>query len=562
MRNNGSRIHKLVFFFGTLLLFILCTIPVYAGGTKDVYNSCKASELNSASGMGVVIHHSYFHLEMDQDLSLMYLKPSSDFQQLEIVITGNHTLTLNNVEAAYNTTDYASALMARKLVIENATVNALSSYSGIRVQESIQIKNAEVNAKGSLTAIFSLDDSITIQNSTVNCSDSINGNGVSARKNLTIENSSINVYGYCIALRGDHSVTIKNSTVTASTKNYGVASNGDVSISDGKVDIKLVDGETGSVANWAGISALGSVIIDKSELSSKGLRSGIHGGIDPGAQIKITDSKVTAEGGKSAISSANPIMLGSELSVLEPTGGRIGTINWNPSFPYGIVNASGETATYAVIGVPTPTVTDKKASEEETIGSLLPTGEQDLTGSAFLPLQAKGKGLSRNTIKLSWKAVPGAKRYDVYGAKCGKRNSYTRLASVGGISWIQRKLKKDTYYRYVIIAYGDNGVLAISKTAHVATKGGRVGNPLRIKLNRKKVELSLEKKRKKTIRVKASIQKKQRVKKHRKLAWESDNTAVATVNQRGKITAVGKGTCYVYAYAQNGVSSRVKVIVR
>ena len=38
--------------------------------------------------------------------------------------------------------------------------------------------------------------------------------------------------------------------------------------------------------------------------------------------------------------------------------------------------------------------------------------------------------------------------------------------------------------------------------------------------------------------------------------------AVATVNSKGVIEAVGKGTCYVYAIAHNGVSKRVEVTVR
>ena len=37
---------------------------------------------------------------------------------------------------------------------------------------------------------------------------------------------------------------------------------------------------------------------------------------------------------------------------------------------------------------------------------------------------------------------------------------------------------------------------------------------------------------------------------------------IAAVNKKGKITAVGKGSCYVYAYAQNGVCAKVKVTVK
>ena len=53
-----------------------------------------------------------------------------------------------------------------------------------------------------------------------------------------------------------------------------------------------------------------------------------------------------------------------------------------------------------------------------------------------------------------------------------------------------------------------------------------------------------------------------KVKTHRKVAWESGNIEIAKVNKKGKITGVKKGTCYVYAYAQNGVCARVKVTIK
>ena len=49
---------------------------------------------------------------------------------------------------------------------------------------------------------------------------------------------------------------------------------------------------------------------------------------------------------------------------------------------------------------------------------------------------------------------------------------------------------------------------------------------------------------------------------HRKIKYESSNTAVAKVSSSGKVTAVGSGTCYIYAYAQNGVYKRLKVTVK
>ena len=44
--------------------------------------------------------------------------------------------------------------------------------------------------------------------------------------------------------------------------------------------------------------------------------------------------------------------------------------------------------------------------------------------------------------------------------------------------------------------------------------------------------------------------------------YMSSNEKVATVSPSGKITAKGKGTCYIYAFAHNGVSKQVKVTVK
>ena len=50
---------------------------------------------------------------------------------------------------------------------------------------------------------------------------------------------------------------------------------------------------------------------------------------------------------------------------------------------------------------------------------------------------------------------------------------------------------------------------------------------------------------------------------HAKLVrWYSSNVNVATVDKNGKVKAAGKGTCTIYAIANNGVRSSVKVTVK
>ena len=53
-----------------------------------------------------------------------------------------------------------------------------------------------------------------------------------------------------------------------------------------------------------------------------------------------------------------------------------------------------------------------------------------------------------------------------------------------------------------------------------------------------------------------------KVSKHRKVAYETDNPNVATVTKSGKVKAVGKGKCTIYAYAQNGVFAKCRITVK
>ena len=51
-------------------------------------------------------------------------------------------------------------------------------------------------------------------------------------------------------------------------------------------------------------------------------------------------------------------------------------------------------------------------------------------------------------------------------------------------------------------------------------------------------------------------------KSHKKLAFESGNKSIATVNAKGILKAKKKGTCDIYIYAHNGIYKKVKVQVK
>ena len=187
-------------------------------------------------------------------------------------------------------------------------------------------------------------------------------------------------------------------------------------------------------------------------------------------------------------------------------------------------------------------------------------GDRDISGSKFGLLQAKGMKVTKSSIKVQWKKIKGAKGYIVYGNKCGKK--YQKLKSVKGLSWTQRKLKKGTYYKYMVVAYNAKGMaIAYSKTIHVTTLGGKKANPKNIKLKSpKKLTLKVNKKAK----IKASyvLAKKAKMSNHRGLAYESSNTKVARVSKKGQITAKKKGICTIYVYGQNGTMNKVQVKVQ
>ena len=126
-------------------------------------------------------------------------------------------------------------------------------------------------------------------------------------------------------------------------------------------------------------------------------------------------------------------------------------------------------------------------------------------------------------------------------------------------SFTQKKLKSGKYYKFIVTANNASGeAFVTSKTIHIATKGN-AGNPKKVALNAKKKTLS---KKGKTFKLKVQVEQDGRVKKHRKICFESSNPSVAKVSKKGKITAVSKGTCYIFAYAQNGKCAKCTVTVK
>jgi len=192
-------------------------------------------------------------------------------------------------------------------------------------------------------------------------------------------------------------------------------------------------------------------------------------------------------------------------------------------------------------------------------------GDGDYKGSNFGLLKAKTTKITKKSVTVKWNKVKNADGYIVYGAKCGAKSKYKVLKVVSGktTSYTQKKLKKGTYYKYNIVAFkninGAKVTTAVSKKIHATTLGGKYGVAKAVKVNKTKATI----KKGKTFKIKASeIKKDKKIRRHRAICYESSNTAVATVNAKGKVKGVKKGKCTIYVYAQNGVYKTVKVTVK
>ena len=189
-------------------------------------------------------------------------------------------------------------------------------------------------------------------------------------------------------------------------------------------------------------------------------------------------------------------------------------------------------------------------------------------------LSSKFNITTGKSIKVTWGKVAKADGYDVYMAYC-KKGKYTVVKSVKSaktlsvtINKLNKKAvnQKDNVKCYVV-AYkkvaGKKVTIGKSITGHaVGKKNITVTDAKKIQVRKSAYSLN----KGKTAKIKATI-----VKKNNKLPlfghtakfrYDTSNKKVATVSKDGKITAKGKGTCYVYIYAVNGCAKKVKVTVK
>ena len=222
----------------------------------------------------------------------------------------------------------------------------------------------------------------------------------------------------------------------------------------------------------------------------------------------------------------------------------------------------------------TVTTEDGKNTASITITVKIPDEPVINKTKGFGRLKVRSVNQTKTSITLEWSKLDGVDGYLVYGNRCNtstKTYKYKKLATItNGRTWTHKNLKKGTFYKYIVKAYrivdGKKVVTDTSASIHVITQGSKYGIARSVsvtKIGNKKNVSKITLKKGKTAQITAKeIKKDKKIRHHRNLCYESSNTAVATVTPEGLLQAVGKGTCTIWVYAQNGVYAALTVTVK
>ena len=293
--------------------------------------------------------------------------------------------------------------------------------------------------------------------------------------------------------------------------------------------------------------------------------TGTFTGLTPETEYSIV-TKITATGtaNESPVSDALKVTTDKKADISTPTDepGETPGSTTTPTDKPGETPGS-TTPTNTPDGTTTPAAsTDKVTSAEKA--------KAKIKLNAGLTVSQTGK-----KVTVKWGKVNGADRYVVYAAYCNS-GKCKKVGTLSGsktsmtftkLNGSKLNLKKNV--KVYVVAYrkvnGKEMKLARSITAHiVGSKNAKYTNVKKIKLYKSKYTLKANK----TATIKAKIvlvdkKKKQLSDSHApEFRYASGNTKVATVDKNGKITAVKKGTCYIYVYAKNGYAKKIKVTVK
>ena len=225
---------------------------------------------------------------------------------------------------------------------------------------------------------------------------------------------------------------------------------------------------------------------------------------------------------------------------------------------------------------PTPTVapTVTPAPVKDSI-----TAEEAARGA--IKLNAGLKVYPKNSdVVVKWGKVDNADRYVIYAAYCKKGRKCAKIATLDGdvnsykFSELNGKaINTRKNIKLYVVAYrkvnGKYKKITSSITAHIVGSGSKkYSNVKGINVESTKITLSLDDNTAApssyTLNPVAVLKdsSKKMLLHTAEFRYATSKSSVATVGKDGTITAKGKGTCYIYVYAQNGYAKKIKVTVK
>lgn len=190
----------------------------------------------------------------------------------------------------------------------------------------------------------------------------------------------------------------------------------------------------------------------------------------------------------------------------------------------------------------------KKSKNKVTNSMKNVKSDEGPKGTTYQKLQLKCLSANAHSMKVGWKKMKGCS-YVVYEAQCGK--VFKKITTTTKNTYTFKKLKKKTFYKVLIVAKKGNKEVSLSKSVHIYTGKG----------NTTKVKCKGIKTIKKGQRIPLKITTNQKVAKHRSIKYESGNKNILKVTKQG-IKSLKKGKAALYAYAQDGVCTKMTIVVK